>query len=205
MVRYPNRMTVTENQETNDSLLARIREPRDRGAWEEMVEVYRPLIYRVARRRGLQDADAQNVAQEVLQKVAAAVHNWDEKPAGGFRRWLSTVAKHAAIDWLRKVRPDEPTGGTSAQLVLQEVESAHDAEDEVRTELERESFRRAARRIRDEFEHTTWVAFWETMVQGRRSTEVAKDLGKSLGAVYTARSRVMRRLKQEVEKDSFNG
>ena len=179
-------MTATDKQETSDSLLARLRDLSHREAWEEVADVYRPLIYRVARRRGLQDADAQNVAQEVLQKVAAAVQKWDQKPAAGFRRWLSTVARNAAIDWLRKARPDAATGGTSAQLALHKVEAAHDVEEELQRELERESFRRAARKVRDEFTQDTWLAFWQTMVEGRRSVDVADELGKSVGAIYTA-------------------
>lgn len=69
-------------------------------------------------------------------------------------------------------------------------------------ELEREGFRWAARRIRDEFTESTWAAFWQTMVEGRSCAQVADEFGKSVGAVYTARSRVMQRLRQELE--SFN-
>lgn len=193
-------MTVTENHETNDSLLVRVRDPQDREAWEEIVAIYRPMICRVAKRRGLQDADAQNVAQVVLQKVATAVQGWERKPAGGFRRWLATVARNAAIDWLRKVQLDAPQGGSTAQLQVRVIaESTSDLESEIRREVEREAFRWAARRIRGEFAETTWLAFWQTMVEGNSSTEVAEALGKSVGAIYTSRSRVMRRLKVEVE------
>ena len=198
------RMTATDKQETHDSLLMRLTDPRDREAWEEVADTYRPLIYRVARRRGLQDADAQNVAQEVLQKVAAAVQKWDQKPAGGFRRWLATVARNAAIDWLRKARRDTPAGGTSAQLALQKLEAADDPEAELRRELEREAFRRAARKVRDDFAPDTWRAFWETMVEGRRPADLAAEMGKSVGAIYTARSRVMCRIKEEVNKDTLS-
>ena len=74
-----------------------------------------------------------------------------------------------------------------------------DCEHEVQRELERQAFRWAAERVRCEFTEATWLAFWETMVEGRSCEQVAGELNKSIGAIYTARSRVMQRLKSEVE------
>lgn len=193
-------MNVT-SPETNDGLLVRIRDPQDRDAWTEFMSIYRPLIYRVARRFGLQDADAQNMTQEVLQKVARGVSDWESgQPTGSFRRWLSTVARNSAIDTIRRIRPDSGAGGTSIHHQLQAVPDVQsDPEAEFHRELERQAFRWAARRIHGEFADTTWVAFWLTMVEGKSCGEVAELQGKRVGAVYTARSRVMLRLKQELE------
>lgn len=69
-------MTVSENPETNDRLLVRIRDPLDRDAWYEFVSIYRPLIYRVGRHHGLQDADAQNLVQVVMHKVEKQAARW---------------------------------------------------------------------------------------------------------------------------------
>lgn len=191
---------MTETPETRESLLLRIRDSRNRDAWYEFVSVYRPLIYRVGRRHGLQDADAQNLAQDVLQKVERQAGSW--KPGqmrGSFRGWLATVARNAAIDQIRRVRPDTGRGGTSVREVLENVASPADAsEAEFRLELERQAFRWAARRIHDEFTEPTWSAFWETMVENQPCAEVASRLGRSIGAVYTARSRVMKRLSEEL-------
>lgn len=195
-------MAVTESLDTNEHLLAQVCDPLNRDAWYEFVSIYRPLLYRVGRRYGLQDADAQNLVQEVLQKVARQLGNWDSgKPAGSFRRWLSTVARNAAIDSIRQVQPDIARGGTSVQTLLHEVSNRGDSsEAEFHLELERQAFRWAAARIRNEFTDSTWAAFWETMVEGQSCSQIAEVLGKKIGAIYTARSRVMQRLKEEVKQ-----
>ena len=192
---------MTSNSDTSPSLLIRLRDPADREAWFEFVDIYRPLIYRVARRYGMQDADALNLTQLVLEKVERATSNRaTSNPQGRFRSWLTTVARNTAIDAIRRIRPDAAMGGTS---IHEQLHAIPDREDEsirdVRRELERAAFRQAARRIHDEFTETTWAAFWETMVNGVSCNQVADQLGLSLGATYTARSRVMARLKQELE------
>ncbi len=185
---------------TNETLLARVRDPKDREAWEEFVSIYRPLLYRVGRRYGLQDVDAQNLVQDVLQKVTRQVERWESgKPSGGLRRWLATVARNAAIDAIRRVRPDAAQGGTSVHDRLQGLSERPDSsEAELQRELDRQAFRWAAARIRDEFTDSTWSAFWRTMVEGESCGEVAESAGRTLGSVYTARSRVMQRLQKEV-------
>lgn len=190
-----------EQRETDVRLLARLRDAQDVASWEEFTSIYRPLLLRIARRFGLQEADAENLAQQVLMKVAGQLEQWDTtKPSVGFRRWLATVARNTAIDAIRRVRPDAARGGTSIQLALHEVpKQQDDSEVLFRRELERQVFRWAAARIRPEFAGGTWAAFWETMVEGRDCAIVAEELGKSVGAVYTARSRVMQRLKEEVK------
>jgi RNA polymerase sigma-70 factor (ECF subfamily) len=193
-------MSMTDSPETRDSLLLRIGDLHDREAWVEFVSIYRPLIYRVGRRHGLQDADAQNLTQEVLQKVQRQAKRWESGQArGSFRRWLATVARNAAIDAIRRVLPDAARGGDSIHETLRNVPARDDGSAaEFRLELERQAFRWAARRIRSEFTQPTWIAFWETMVEGRLCAEVAGQLGRSVGAIYTARSRVMQRLKEEL-------
>jgi RNA polymerase sigma-70 factor (ECF subfamily) len=200
-------MRMTETTKTDDLLLARVSDPLDREAWQEFASIYRPLVYRVGRRLGLQDADAQNLAQDVLQKICKKVAQWESgKPAGSFRRWLSIVARNAALDAIRRVQPDAPRGGTSVQVQLQQIAKSADASDTLfRLEWEREAFRCAARRIRDEFSDATWTAFWETMIEGKSCGELAEQLGKSLGAIYIARSRVVRRLKLELENTEWMG
>ena len=164
--------------------------------------IYQPLVHRVARRLGLQDADAENMVQEVIHKVGTRVSATSSpRPECGFRRWLSTVARHAALDVIRRAKPDAGRGGSSVQLALREIPEPPQLNSEIlfRKELERQKFRTAAKRIRPEFNDATWTAFWETMVNGRACSEVAEQLGKTLGAIYTARCRVMQRLKDEVK------
>lgn len=197
---------MTDNADTRESLLLRIRDARDRDAWYEFTSIYRPLIYRIGRRYGLQDADAQNLVQEVLQKIERSAEGWEPGQArGSFRRWLATVARNAAVDTIRRVLPDLSCGGTSVQVALKNLpDRQNDSEAVFHRELEREAFRWAARRIQSGFTEATWKAFWETMVEGISCVEAAAGLGLSVGAVYTARSRVMQRLKRELEHFDWN-
>lgn len=187
-----------EFPETQASLLVSIRDPANEQAWSTFCELYRPVVYRMARRRGLQDADAQDLAQRVLVSVAGAIGEWESDPQHGrFRHWLARVTRNAIVDAFRRVRPDAARGGSSVLRALSQSAAAN--ETEIEHEFERAVFRRAASVIRSEFASATWAAFWETTVLDRSPGDVAASLGQSVGSVYTARSRVMRRLREAVE------
>ena len=186
--------------ETRNSLLLRIQDPSDRDAWTEFSSIYSPVAYRIARLHGLQDADAEDLAQRTMISVSHAIGRWEADPdRAKFRTWLSRVIRNAIIDDLRSKRPDAPAGGTS----LIEQLSQHPAEqfdEEFNRQSRREIFRCAARSIRCEFEASTWNAFWLTTVDGMSPVDAAKQLMKSVGSIYTARSRVMARLRQKVRE-----
>ena len=101
---------------------------------------------------------------------------------------------------MNRRRSDRGIGGTDMQLRLQEHEQESEDIDELRRQCQRELFRMAARRVRETFEETTWQAFWMTAVQGISVADVAASLSLTVGAVYTARSRVMRRLQGAVQR-----
>lgn len=188
-----------EFPETRNSLLLKLRDRGDCESWHEFVAVYRPVVYRMARHRGMQDADAQDLAQAVLISVAEAVDRWEADPhRARFRTWLTRVAHNAIIDAFRRCRPDTGKGGTTQITRLQQQPEPDDAE--IEREQRRELFRWAARQVRWEFAEETWLAFWLTTVEGCDSKEVGAELGKSVGAVYIARSRVMRRLQEKVRE-----
>lgn len=188
---------VHELPETRNSLLLRLRDPDDCESWQEFVAVYRPVVYRMARRRGMQDADAQDLAQAVLLSVADSVQHWEVDPKRArFRTWLARVVRNAIIDAFRRRRPDMGEGGTTHVARLHEQPVPDKGEIDV--EHRRELFRWAARQVRWEFAEETWLAFWQTTVEGRPIEEVATELRKTPGAIYIARSRVMRRLQERV-------
>ncbi len=190
---------VHEFPETRDSLLLKLRDRGDCESWHEFVAIYRPVVYRMARRRGMQDADAQDLAQSVLISVAESLKRWESDPKRArFRTWLSRVARNAIIDAFRRVRPDAGKGGTAEMTRLEQQPALADAE--IDSEHRRELFRWAARQVRWEFAEETWLAFWMTAVEARIVQDVARELGKSPGAVYIARSRVMRRLQEKVRE-----
>lgn len=187
---------------TRPSLLVRLRNPQDERAWAEFTAIYSPLIYRLARRKGLQDADAADLVQEVLRAVASAIDRWDPDPARGpFRNWLFRIARNLMINFLTSQHRHPQGQGGEDFLSLLEAQTSASQEDSAQFDLEykRQLFRWAANRIRGEFQETTWSAFWKTWVEGKKAKDVTEELKMSPGAVYMARSRVVARLRQVIE------
>jgi DNA-directed RNA polymerase specialized sigma24 family protein len=139
--------------------------------------------------------------------VQRAIGEWKHDPAKGrFRFWLARIAQNAIINVLTRRPPDVAMGGTMiGDLLAEQPEPDHRMQQSLQTEYRRSLFRWAAQRILPEFHDGTWEAFWMTTVEGMRAEEAAQALGKSLGAVYAARSRVMRRLKEEIQQSGFDG
>ena len=185
---------------TRPSLLVRIRDLRDELAWSEFARLYTPLISRYARKRGLQDADASLVTQDVLITVARTIHRFEyNRKSGSFRGWLKVVTRSRLNDLLRAQGGEvQGTGDTGMLNVINEQPDASQP-DLWEREFRRTLFEWAVDRIRCDFEDTTWQAFWQTSVADRESREVAEELGLSVGAVYIARSRVLARLRKEIE------
>ncbi len=187
--------------ETRWNLVVRLQDERDEAAWHEFIAEYEPFLLTYLQRRGLQDADAQDVAQQVLTSICQSVVNWkpDGRP-GAFRRWMATIARHAAIKFLqRKSRQPDSGGGTQFLARMNDV-AAVENDSHARQEYQQAVFAWAVSRVRDEFRESTWKAFWETTVLHRPIEVVANELGLSTGAVYMARSRVMVRLKEQVAR-----
>lgn len=186
--------------ETQVSLILRLGDSQDAAAWDEFVAIYRPVIVRLALARGLQNPDADDLAQQVLFSVARRVPDWEADPQRAkFRTWLGRVVRNAALNALSRRKPDRAAGGTTA-LTLINGKAASDCDDAELVELEwrRQAFRWIADQIRDEFQPQTWEAFWLTAVDGLSAAEAAKQTGKSIGAVYVARSRIMARFQEQV-------
>lgn len=194
---------MTDSPATRQSLLVRLRDPRDGQAWTEFVAIYTPLIDRLARANGLQSADAADLAQEVFRAVAGAIDRYDPDPAlGSFRGWLFRIARNLMINLLaaRRVRP-QATGDSDVQELLERVPAPDGAETAFfDLEYRRRLFAWAAEQVQGEFRQSTWQAFWLTAVEGQAASAAAAASGISIGAVYIARSRVMARLKTIIEQ-----
>ncbi len=190
--------------ETNHSLIARVKDLADGAAWTEFLGIYRPVVYRLARKRGMQDADAHDVTQRVFLSISQAIESWEpgaNRPP--FRAWLVTVTQNAVTKALARRRPDVGAG-TSSVMELLEALPADDplATAEFERESRREALRWASEQIRSEFSETTWMLFWKTAVEGSSIAEVAAATGRSAGAIYMARFRVLQRMKQKVQEVS---
>jgi RNA polymerase sigma factor (sigma-70 family) len=201
---------MTESPATRQSLLVRLRNPRDEQAWAEFVAIYAPLIDRLARARGLQAADAADLTQDVFRAVAGAIDRYDPDPArGSFRSWLFRIARNLMINLLaaRRIRP-QATGDSDVQELLERIPAPDGAETALfEVEYRRRIFLWAADQIHGEFRQSTWRAFWLTAVEGQDVRTAAQASGITVGAVYIARSRVMARLRsliEQVEGDSIS-
>src|SRR5262245_37050405 len=194
---------MNDSPSTRYSLLLRLQDPQNHAAWAEFVEIYEPLVYGLARRKGFQDADARNVCQEVFQVVAKAAREWTARPNfGSFRAWLFGVARNLIASAFRQQRRHpRGTGNSDVQRMLDNQPDEADEDARVlETEYRRRLFRVAARSVESECSPATWQAFWQTAVQSREIAEVASELGMSPGSVYVARSRIVARLGRRVKE-----
>ena len=189
--------------ETRASLILRLPNAADVAAWDELVAIYGPLVFRLAVRQGLQPADADDLVQEVFSAVARSVSQWLDRPdRGSFRAWLLRIARNTAVNLLTR-RSHRPlgTGGDEAAEMLAEVPAAEsDLSSEFDLEYRREVFSWAAEQVRESVAESTWQAFWLTHVEGLAIADAAEQLGVSVGKVYVARSRVMNRLQELVKQ-----
>jgi RNA polymerase sigma-70 factor (ECF subfamily) len=177
------------------SLLERLRSPGEGDAWGRFVDLYTPLLYFWACRMGLQAADAADLVQDVFSVLLEKLPAFQHGPGRGFRAWLRTVTVNRWRDSLR--RKAAAIRGTASGLdeAAAPDEAAPFWEDEYRRQL----VGRAAELLRGEFQPQTWRACWAVAAEGKAPAAVAAELGMSVASVYAAKSRVLRRLRQELE------
>jgi RNA polymerase sigma-70 factor (ECF subfamily) len=176
---------------------------REPAAWHRLTELYGPLVYQWARRAGLSGADASDVLQDVFLSVTMSIDAFVPSRQGTFRGWLWTITRHKIYDHHRRRRAgDRAVGGSEAQWRLAELPEpwSDDTNPATRSESQ-QLFRRALELIRGEFEPRTWTAFWRAVVDGEETATIAADLGISSNAVRQYKSRVLRRLRQELGDD----
>ena len=186
---------------TSSSLLERVK-ARDVEAWRGLVRLYGPMIYRWCRQSGLQGADAADIAQEVFRTVGAKVTEFRRQGPGAFRAWLRAITRNKIGAHLRHLHGDvQGKGGTAAQDLLQEVAAPPDSESAVQLQSEEGLLaHRALALVRSHFEDRTWQAFWLVVAEDRPPADVAAQLGMTVPAVYMAKSRVLCRLRQELDE-----
>ncbi len=188
--------------ETRASLILRLQNADDVAAWETFAELYVPVVFRVARSRGFQTADADNLVQEVLLAVAQSVTQWFERnDRGSFRAWLLRIARNEAADMIsRRATRSLGQDGDDAARSLNAMAARDDVSSLLELEYQRAMFQRAADQVRNSVAEQTWQAFWLTQVDGLSIAEAAQQLGTRTGNIYFGRSRVMARIKELVSQ-----
>ena len=177
---------------TSIHLLERVRHADDEAAWRRFVSLYVPMMTRWTRRWGLGPQDGMDIVQEVLVTLVRQLPRFQYDPArGSFRGWLKTLT-FRQVAARRDQRVVAGGGGDEVEPSAPPESAAEEAE--YRSVL----VRRALELMKGDFEETTWRACWEHTVSGRSAAEVGRQLGLSEGAVYVAKCRVLRRLRDEL-------
>lgn len=185
---------------TRPSLLLRLRDVDDAEAWSEFVRLYTPLVFGHCQRHGLQDADAADVAQEVMRVAAGAMPDFQyDTQRGKFRGWMLQTTRHRLHKFFaRQQRAPQAACETTIERLL-ESEASIDEQARWEEDYRQRLFDWAAEKARAEFQPATWDAFWKTAVDSVSVKDVAGQLGISIGAVYIARSRVIARIRELIE------
>jgi len=191
---------VTQFPETRESLIVQVKDPRNREAWALFADIYQPVIYRIARARGLQHADALDLTQQVLLAVATSIGRYEKSDKSiRFRHWLRRVARNAIINSLTRRPSDQATGNSSMEDLSDQRRDRESEPDSLfALEYHRELYLRAAEIVRTDVNCDTWKAFELTVIEGFSNSDAAIKLDKSIGTIYAARSRVMKRLRDAV-------
>jgi RNA polymerase sigma-70 factor (ECF subfamily) len=192
--RWPGIVTIMYT--TSASLLEQLRQPGADDAWARLVELYTPLLYYWARRLGLKSDDAGDLVQDVFTVLVQKLPEFRYDGQQSFRGWLRTVALNKWRDGQRR-RPRKLV--LSDPQTLSQLPDSLESDPFWETEYREQLVAQALALMESEFRPETWRACWETTVAGRPAAEIAAELGTSVNAIYAAKSRVLRRLRQELD------
>lgn len=191
---------AAEADPTSTTLVARVKagEP---AAWERFVDLYGGLAYKWARQCGLHAEEAADVVQEVLGAVATHLADFRRlSPGDSLRGWLWTITRNKVRDHFRarRGRPQAEGGSAAQQRLAQIPDRPPESPDEASSGDEGGLAHRVMELVRSGVEDRTWQAFWKVAIDGRSVADVADELGISTGAVYKAKYRVLRRVRDEL-------
>lgn len=190
---------------TRRSLLSRLRNLDDRESWKDFFDHYWRMLYKVARRAGLAEADAQDVVQETVVAVARQMPSFHyDRARGTFKQWLYRIVRRRVADHLRRVyrqpargeptweRPLEDDEGTPVEEIDPSVDLAAAWEQEWETSV----FEAAVARVRERANPKHFQVFDLCVRQGWTTAKVASALSLNAAQVYLARHRVSQAVKQ---------
>jgi RNA polymerase sigma factor (sigma-70 family) len=193
---------MAKHAPTPVSLLGRLgRNPNDSAAWREFVRYYGGTIRRWCQHWGLQQADADDVSQDLLMEVARQMQTFVYDPARSFRAWLKTLAHGAWCDWLeRQNRQVQGDADSEVLRRLHTVVARDDLVQRLEQKYDAELLELAQARVRLRVGPRSWEAFRLLALERRPGAEVAAELGMRVGTAYVARSRVQKLLQEEIRK-----
>ncbi len=187
---------------TSATLLDRVgRSPNDEAAWARFVGLYGSKIRGWCRRWGLQDADTEDVTQEVLLRLAQKLGAFHYDPSRSFRGWLRTVTQNALAGYLAdRKRQCSGSGDDEVMEQLQSIQARDDLVERLKDQFDAEIVAMACARARARVEAQTWEAFRLTAYEGLSGDDVAARLGMTRATVFKAKSRVLGFLREEIKQ-----
>jgi len=181
---------------TSSSLLARLREPNRPADWERFVALYTPLLYSWTRRLRVPPEDAGDLLQDLFTCLLEQLPAFTYDPRRSFRAWMRTLLVNRWRTWQRRRAAGrlQPGGGK----LLEEVAAPEQLPEFEEGEYRRHLVSRALQLMQAEFQPATWRACWAYVVEDRPPEDIAQELGISVNSVYLSKSRVLRRLREEL-------
>ncbi|MEM9479113.1 MAG: sigma-70 family RNA polymerase sigma factor [Verrucomicrobiota bacterium] len=187
--------------ETRLTLLEKIRDPDDKQAWEEFVRIYTPVVFSFSKSKGLNQADAEDMTQEVMKNVSRAIGDFEYRAGQAkFRSWLFQITRNRISTFYQKKKSKNRELEGTTIMELAQAQNASDEESRWDEDYRLQVFRWAASEIEKEFSPRIWKAFWQCAVEQRDPVEVGEELEMSRAAVYMAKSRCLKRLREKVEQ-----
>jgi RNA polymerase sigma-70 factor (ECF subfamily) len=192
---------------TSPTLLGRLRqEPADQAAWSEFVERYGRRVYAWCRQGGLQEADAEDVTQMVLVRLAERMRTFAYDPMKSFRGWLRTLTRHAWSDFVQaSQRGGRASGDSGTEGTLYTLPARDDLVARLEEQFDQEVVEEATAHVRLRVDPTSWEAFRLLAVEGLSGAEAARRLDRTVAAVFKAKSRVQSMLRDEVARLEGDG
>ncbi len=192
--------TFDPNERTSSTLLERARD-EDRNAWEVLVKLYAPLVFSWCRKQDLQVHDAENVCQEVFASAYVGLHAFRKsKTSDSFRAWLRTIARNKFIDHIRREKKNnkEQVGIEARKIIEKTVDEKMAEYDEKERQQELyQLYRGALDLVRAYFSDQDVRVFTRVVIEGTPPAQVAGELGIPINIVYLAKSRILKRLRDD--------
>ncbi len=195
-------MASDPRSDTRVTLLVKLKQdPQDQLAWTEFVSHYGPKIFGWCRKWCTQEADAQDVTQIVMLKLAEKMKTFSYDPTRSFRGWLRTLAHHAWSDFMAsRNRPGQGSGDEEVHRMLLTAEARDDLVKHMEEQYDRELLEMASDRVRLRVAPQTWDAFFLTAVEGLSGVEAAARVGMQVSQVFVAKHRVQKLLREEIQR-----
>jgi len=188
--------------DTRVTLLLKLKQdPQDQMAWTDFVSHYGPKVYGWCRKWCLQEADAQDITQIVMLKLAEKMKSFSYDPTRSFRGWLRTLAHHAWSDFMAsRNRHGQGSGDEEVHQLLLTAEARDDLVKHMEEQYDRELLEMASARVRMRVAPQTWDAFYLTAVEGLSGAEAAERVGMQVSQVFVAKHRVQKLLREEIQR-----